>query len=47
MVTDKVEFDPKQITKNSKEYLIEKLKQLKKIKEKTENLLLEYQTVEI
>lgn len=46
MVTDKVEFDPKQITKYKKGYLMEKLKQLEKMKEKTKNLLLEYQNVE-
>lgn len=46
MVTDQVEFDPIQITKNKEGYLREKLKQLKKIKEKTEKLLLEYQNVE-
>ena len=46
MVTDKVEFDPIHITKNKEVYLIQKLKQLEKIKEKTENLLLHYQNVE-
>jgi transposase len=46
MVTDQVEFDPIQITKNKEGYLRERLKQLKKIKEKTEKLLLEYQNVE-
>jgi len=39
IVTEKVEFDPKYITKNKEKYLREKLKQLERIKEKTENLL--------
>lgn len=47
MVTHKVEFDPKLITKNKKEYLIQRLKQLEKIKEKTEKLLLDHQNVEM
>jgi transposase len=42
MVTDKVEFDPAHITKNKEVYLREKLKQLEKMKEKTETLLLNY-----
>ena len=46
MVTNKVEFDPIQITKNKEEYLRKRLKQLKKIKDKTEKLLLEYRNVE-
>ncbi len=46
IVTEKVEFNPKYITKNKENYLINKLKQLEKMKQKTENLLLEYQNVE-
>ena len=43
MVTDKVEFNPIYIIKNKEEYLRAKLKQLEKMKEKTECLLLDYQ----
>ena len=43
MVTEKVEFNPKYLTQNSKEYLLEKMKKLEKMKIKTETLLLEYQ----
>ncbi len=43
MVTDKVEFNPIHIIKNKEEYLRAKLKQLEKMKEKTECLLLDYQ----
>jgi len=46
IVTEKVEFNPKYITKNKEDYLINKLKQLQKMKEKTENLLLDCQNVE-
>ena len=43
IVTEKVEFDPKYLTKNKEDYLRNKLKQIERIKEKTENLLLGYQ----
>ena len=43
IVTEKVEFNPKYITKNKEDYLINKLKQLQKMKEKTEMILLNCQ----
>ena len=43
IVTEKVEFDPEYITKNKEEYLRNKLKQLEKMKEKTETMLLNCQ----
>ena len=45
MVTEKVEFDPKNLIKNKKEYLHNKLKDIEKMKEKTIMLLQEYQCV--
>lgn len=45
MVTDKVEFDPKYITKNKEEYLRNRLIQLEKLKEKTKILLADYNNV--
>jgi len=46
IVTEKVEFDPIKITKYKERYLREKLKQLEKMKQKTESLLLEYHNIE-
>ena len=43
VVTEKVEFDPKYLTRDKEDYLKNKLIQLEKIKQKTENLLLDYQ----
>jgi len=43
VVTEKVEFDPKYLTRDKEDYLKNKLKQIEKIKQKTENLLLDYQ----
>ena len=45
MVTQKVEFNPKFITKNKEEYLKNRLIQLEKLKEKTEILLADYHNV--
>ncbi len=45
MVTEKVEFDPRYITKNKEEYLRNRLIKLQKLKEKTEILLNEYTNV--
>lgn len=45
MVTDKVEFNPKYITKNKEEYLRNRLIQLEKLKVKTEILLADYNNV--
>jgi len=45
MVTEKVEFDPRYITKNKEEYLRNRLIQLQKLKEKTELLLTKYNNV--
>jgi transposase len=43
MVTDKVEFNPSHIVKNTEEYLKNKLKQIEKMKVRTEMTLLNYQ----
>ena len=43
MVTDKVEFNPSHIVKNTEEYLKNKLSQLEKMKVRTEMILLNYQ----
>lgn len=45
MVTEKVEFDPKHLTKNKEEYLQSKLKQLEKTKQGIELLLTDCQKV--
>lgn len=45
MVTEKVEFNPKYITKNKEKYLRNRLIQLQKLKEKTERLLEDYNNV--
>lgn len=45
MVTEKVEFNPKYITKNKEEYLRNRLIQLEKLKEKTKILLTDYHIV--
>ena len=43
MVTEKVEFNPSHIVKNTEEYLKNKLKQIEKMKVRTEMTLLNYQ----
>jgi len=43
IVTEKVEFDPKYLTKNKEDYLRKRLIQIEKMKKKTESLLLDYQ----
>jgi hypothetical protein len=43
MVTDKVEFNPSHIVKNTEDYLKNKLNQLEKMKVRTEMTLLNYQ----
>lgn len=43
MVTDKVEFNPSHIVKNTEKYLKNKLNQIEKMKVRTEMTLLNYQ----